>query len=152
MPLCVCPCVHVSVCLSVSQKYCKTLQVGQLRHSKTNSQQVHIGTFLSCYKSRWFFPALFQLLPIIDFLAPPLLKSHMVVTVSNCSQQLKYVKIQAYEVSIWQRVLNKEAQVSIHEYTLVGSGIGINSWAQRKTWRYSDHKFIYVRFNHDCRV
>jgi len=45
---------------------------------------------------------LFQLIPIIGFVAPPLSKSHMVlacdlVTFSN----FKYVKLQAYTKSIW---------------------------------------------------
>ena len=40
----------------------------------------HIGTFLYLIKSRWFFLPLFQLLPTVGFLAPPLSTLHMVVS------------------------------------------------------------------------
>ena len=38
------------------------------------------------YKSRRFFIPLFQLLPIIGFMTPPLSKSHVIITVSNTTR------------------------------------------------------------------
>jgi len=44
------------------------------------------GTTKTWYKSRRFFTPLFQLLPIIGFVAPPLSKSHVVGTISNATR------------------------------------------------------------------
>jgi len=57
-----------------------------------NDQHNHTRTLLYLIQVRWFFVPLFQLLPIIGFLAPPLSKSHVVlahvfVTVSNSNMQ-----------------------------------------------------------------
>jgi len=46
---------------------------------KKKSSIIGLGRFHTWYKSRQFFPLLFQLLPIISFVAPPLSKSHVVL-------------------------------------------------------------------------
>jgi len=89
MPSCLCVCVCVCVC--VCKKYWKCFNQGRKgvyrRHSQRKTISIIIlGHFCTWYKSRRFFAPLFQLLPIISFVAPPLSKSHVVVTVSNTSR------------------------------------------------------------------
>jgi len=56
-------------------------------HSQQNTISIIIlGPFCTWYKSRWFFTSLFQLLPIMGFVTPPLSKSHVLVMVSNASR------------------------------------------------------------------
>ena len=79
-------CLCVSVCL---QKICfKQGHKGVYRrHSQRKTISIIIlGRFCTWYKSRWFFRSLFQLLPIIGFVAPPLSKLYVVVTVSNTTR------------------------------------------------------------------
>ena len=54
-----------------------------------------LGRFCTGYQSRRFFTSLFQLLPIIGFVAPPLFeiaRSTTVVTVSSYSHARKYMR------------------------------------------------------------
>ena len=85
MPSCLCVCVCLSLSLSLSVSVCvsakiywKMLQAGSQsrkgiyrRHSQWKTISIIIlGCFYTWYKSRWFFVPLFQLLPIISFMAP----------------------------------------------------------------------------------
>ena len=56
-------------------------------YSMKNNQQNHIGMFLYLTQVKAALLLLFQLLLIIDFLASPLSKSHVVVTVSNSNTE-----------------------------------------------------------------
>ena len=78
---CVCPQKNI-------EKYFKQGHKGVYRcHSQWKTISITIlGRFCTWYKSRRFFTPLFQLLPIIGFVAPPLLKSHVVVTVCNATR------------------------------------------------------------------
>jgi len=58
---------------------------------------------------------LFQLLPIIGFVAPPLSKSRVVVTVSNATR----APIRENTGGIDLAMYGEACGVSIHEYTLV---------------------------------
>ena len=96
--VCVCVCPHKNI-----EKCFKQGRKGVYRcpsQWKTISIII-LGCFCTWYKSRRFFTSLFQLLPIIGFVAPPLSKSHVVVTVSNATRTPIRAKIQAE--SIWQR-------------------------------------------------
>ena len=96
--LCVCPQKNIEKCFKQGRK-------GVYRHhsQRKTISIIILGRFCTWYKSRRFFMPLFQLLPIIGFVAPPLSKSHLVVAVA---MQLvlrgshAYPKIQAE--SIWQ--------------------------------------------------
>jgi len=68
-------------------------------------------TFLPDTSPGGSLPPLFQLLPIIGFVAPPLSKLHVVVTVSNSTHTL-IREIQVVQESIWQRT-ERRAGVSI---------------------------------------
>ena len=77
------------VCLCLSPRNTEAKQARQSiyrRYSLLNNEQNHTVTFLYLIQVKLFMPV-FQLLPIISFLAPPLLKSHMVVPffVVSCS-------------------------------------------------------------------
>ena len=83
--LCVCVC-----CECVGKEVLKNASSGVAKAFTDVNQWktisiIRLGHFCTWCKSRRFFTPLFQLLPIISFVAPPLLKSHMVVTVSNAS-------------------------------------------------------------------
>ena len=89
MPLCLCVCVCVCVCPQKNIEKCfKQGHKGVYRrHSQPKTISIiTLGRFCTWYKSRRFFTLLFQLLPIIGFMAPPLSKSHVVVTVSNATR------------------------------------------------------------------
>ena len=64
-----------------------------------NNQQNHNGTVLYLIQVKQFFSQLFQLLPSIGFLAPPLIE----IARGIYGQQLNYAhtKIQAYADPIW---------------------------------------------------
>ena len=64
MPLCLCVCRQKNI--DTSSRVAKA----------TQRKTIILEHFCTWYKSRWFFSPLFQLLPIISFLAPPL---------SNCT-------------------------------------------------------------------
>ena len=90
---CLRACVYVCVCGWVCPP--KILKNSSSRVAKAftdvtvNEKTISIiilGHFCTWYKSRRFFTPLFQLLPIIGFVAPPLSKSHVVVTVSNATR------------------------------------------------------------------
>ena len=93
--LCVCPQKNIEKCFKQGRK-------GVYRHhsQRKTISIIILGRFCTWYKSRRFFMPLFQLLPIISFVAPPLSKSHVVVMVSNATRT-PIAKIQAE--SIWQR-------------------------------------------------
>jgi len=81
-------CLSVCVCVCPQKKIEKYFKQGRKGVYRLHSQQkttsiIILGHFCTWYKSRRFFTLLFQLLPIISFVAPPLSKSHVVVTVSN---------------------------------------------------------------------
>ena len=84
MPLCLCVCL----CVRPQKNIEKCFKQGRKGIYRLHSQRktismIILGRFCTWYKSRRFFTPLFQLLPIIGFVAPPLSKSHVVVTVSN---------------------------------------------------------------------
>jgi len=82
------------------------------------TNEIILERFCTWQISRRFFSPLFQLIPIIGFLAPPLSKSHMVFMVSNSTTRTwKYWCARNWR--IWH-VHNEEARrASIHEYTVV---------------------------------
>ena len=81
MSVCVCPPKNIEKCFKQGRKGVYG------RHSQRNTISIIIlGRFCTWYKSRRFFTPLFQLLPIVGFVAPPLSKSHVVVTVSNATR------------------------------------------------------------------
>jgi len=86
MPSCLCVCVCVCSVKNI-EKCFKQGRKGVYRcHSQRKTIRIIIlGRFCIRYKSRQFFTLLFQLLLIIGFMAPPLSKSHVVVTVSNAT-------------------------------------------------------------------
>jgi len=86
-----------------------------------NNQQNHIGIFLHLTQVKAVLLLLFQLLPIIGFLALPLSKLHVVFTVSKSTTYTqKYRHMQNMIWHVWQCVHSEEARgLSIHEYTLV---------------------------------
>jgi len=72
----------VSVCACVLAKNIeKCFKQGRYGVYRRLGQRktISIGCFCTWYKSRLFFTPLFQLLPIIGFMVPPLLKSHVVL-------------------------------------------------------------------------
>ena len=93
----VCVCVCLSVCVSVCVCVCLQKNIEKCfkqgckgvnrcySHRKTISM-ILLGRFCTWYKSRRFFAPLFQLLPIIGFVAPLLSNSHVVFVVSNATR------------------------------------------------------------------
>jgi len=79
------PCVCVHVCKKI---FFKQGRKGVYRHhsQRKTISIIILECFCMWYKSRRFFRPLFQLLPIIGFMTPPLSKSHVVVTVSNATR------------------------------------------------------------------
>ena len=70
--LCVCPPKNIEKCFKQGRKGIYR------RHSQRKTISIIIlGHLCTWYKSRRFFTPLFQLLPIIGFVAPPLSKSHV---------------------------------------------------------------------------
>ena len=79
--VCVCVCVVKEILKNASSRIAKAF--ADIIVNKKTISIIRLGCFCTWYKSRHFFTPLFQLLPIIGFMAPPLSKSHMVVMVSN---------------------------------------------------------------------
>jgi len=87
-PACACAagvkqCLRVCVCVRKTKLKNASNRVTRRyrRHSQWKTISIILlGHFCTWYKSRRFFTLLFQLLPIIGFVAPPLLKTHLVVT------------------------------------------------------------------------
>ena len=83
----------LSVCVS-SKNIEKCFKQGRKGIYRCHSQRktisiIILGRFCTSYKFRRFFTLLFQILPIISFVAPPPSKSHMVVMVSNATHTPK---------------------------------------------------------------
>ena len=105
MPSCLCVCVCVCPQKNI-EKCFKQGRKGVYRcHSQWKTISIIIlGRFCTWYKSRRFFMPLFQLLPIIGFVAPPLsnpFQNSMWQLWSATQLVLPYVKIRAE--LIWQR-------------------------------------------------
>ena len=89
MPSCLC----VYVCACVGKKKLKNalsrvakVFLDVIVNKNNQHNQIRTILYLIQIESRWFFTLLFQLLPITGFVAPPLLKLHVVVTVSNATR------------------------------------------------------------------
>ena len=112
----VCVRVCVCVCVCVRKQCFKQGRKGVYRnHSQRKTISIIIlGRFCTWYKSRRFFMSLFQLLPIISFVAPPLSKSHVVVTVSNATRTAIRENTGGIDLATYG-----EARGVFHKYTLV---------------------------------
>jgi len=79
--VCVCVCVGKKILKNASSRVARAVKDVYIQWKATN--KITLECFCTWHKSRRFFLLLFQLLPIIGFLAPPLSKSHVVFIVSN---------------------------------------------------------------------
>ena len=87
MPSCLCVCVCVCPQTNIEKCFKQGCKGVYRNHGQRKTISIIIlGRFCTWYKPRRFFASLFQLLPIISFVAPPLSKSHVVVTVSNATR------------------------------------------------------------------